>query len=156
MHLQRIAQTFARGESYWSVILTTGKRYTELDVIDSDPIRGKRQVDWHQDIVATGDVARIAQLWLHTPQGDVAIKIVEPRTAYIFNASVMQFGRSKVAQVIGRVDDKDTGIGVAFIWDIAMQHIYRDDQANVHNFAAWRPGIPNIGALALENLGVRL
>lgn len=153
---ERIAQTFARGESYWSVKLRSGRVYRELDVVDSDLLRGRRQLDWYQDIVATGDVARIAELWLHTPLGEVAIRIVEPYTAYIFNSSIMQFGRSKVAQVIGRVDDKDTGTGIAFIWDIAMQQIYRDDQASVRDFAAWRPGIAKVGALAVENMGVRL
>lgn len=156
MHLQRIAQKFAQGESYWSVILNTGKRYSELDMIDTDLLRGVRPLDWHLDIVATGDVARIAELWLHTPAGDVALKIVEPCTAYIFNSSILQFGRSKVAQIIGRVDDKEQGTGIAFIWDIAMQQVYQDTCANVRDFAAWRPGIAKIGALALDNIGVRL
>lgn len=156
MQLERIKQKFERGESFWRVILNTGKEYSELDIIDSDPIRGIRPLDWHLDLVATGDVARIAELWLHTPGGDVALKIVEPRTAYIFNSSLLALGRSKVAQVIGRVDDKEQGTGIAFIWDVPMQQMYRDDQASVRDFKAWRPGIVNIGALALDNMGVRL
>lgn len=157
MHLQRIAQTFARDESFWSVILTTGKRYSELDVIDTDLLRGRRPLDWYLDIVATGDVARIAELWLHTPAGDVALKVTEPYSAYIFNSSLLSLnGRSRVAQIIGRVDDKEAGTGVAFVWDVAMQQVYRDDQACVLDFAAWRPGIARIGALALANIGVRL
>lgn len=157
MHLQRIAQKFAQGESYWSVILKTGRAYTELDIVDTDLIRGVRPLDWYLDIVATGDVARIAELWMHTPAGDVALKVIEPYSAYIFNSSLLSLdGRSKVAQIIGRVDDKDAGTGVAFIWDVAMQQVYRDDLACVRDFAAWRPGICAIGALALENIGVRL
>lgn len=156
MDLQKVAQKFEQGESFWRVILNTGKAYSELDIVDTDPIRGKRPLDWFLDLVATGDVARIAELWLHTPAGDVALKIVEPRTAYIFNSSILQFGRSKVAQIIGRVDDKEQGTGVAFIWDVPMQQIYRDDQASVLDFKAWRPGIVNIGALALDNVGVKL
>lgn len=155
MHLQQIAQRFAEGRSYWSIRLTTGKHYTELDTID-DPTRGKRSLDWHLDVAASGDAARIAELWLHTPGGDVALKITEPYSAYIFNSSLFATGRSQIAQIVGRVDDKAQGTGVAFIWDVAQKQIYRDDNASVLNFKAWRPGIVDVGALAIHNMGVRL
>lgn len=157
MDLQKIARKFECGESFWRVILTTGRAYSELDMVD-DPIRGRRPLDWYLDMVSCGDVARITELWLHTPGGDVALKITEPYSAYIFNSSFMSMidGRSKIAQIIGRVDDKEAGTGIAFIWDIAQQQIYRDDQASVRDFAPWRPGIARVGALALENMGVKL
>lgn len=156
MDLRKVAQKFEHGESFWRVILNTGKAYSELDIVDTDLLRGRRALDWYLDLVSTGDVARIAELWLHSPSGDVALKIVQPYTAYIFNSSLLSIGRSKVAQIIGRVDDKEQGTGIAFIWDVAQQQMYRDDQASVRDFKAWRPGIVNIGALAIENMGVRL
>jgi hypothetical protein len=142
--------------SFWRVVLSTGRSYSQRDTID-DPTRGKRPLDWHLDIKATGDNARITELWLHTPTGDVALKITEPYTAYIFNVGVMSAeGRSAVAQVIGRVDNRGTGLGVAFVWDVAMQRVYKDAQADIRAFAAWRPGIIAPGALSADALGVKL
>lgn len=157
MHPLKQAQTFARGESYWRVVLTTGRTYSKLDTVN-DPTRGKRPLDWYLDFVATGDVRRIAELWLHTPQGPVALKITEPRSAYIFNSSFVSLdsGRSPVAQIIGRVDNRETGSGIAFIWDVAEQQLYKDTRACVRGFAAWRPGIAHIGALNVQALGLRL
>lgn len=156
IYTHKAMQIFAEGRSYWQLILTSGKSYSEIDHID-DPVRGRRALDWHLDIAATGDTARIAELWLHTPQGPVALRVWEPHSAYIFNTGLMGMeGRSAVAQVIGRVDDKEQGTGIAFIWDVAMQQCYRDDQAGVRNFAAWRPGIIPPGALNLDVMEVRL
>lgn len=150
-------QTFAHGRSFWRVILTTGRTYSELDTV-SDPVFGKRPLDWHRDLAATGDVARIAELWLHSPRGDVALKITEPRTAYIFNTAILSntLGHDAVAQCIGRVDDRDTGAGVAFIWDASVQQMFKDESACVRNFAAWRPGICPPGALNWQAMGLAL
>jgi hypothetical protein len=157
MHPLRAAQKFARGESYWRVVLKTGRSYSELDSVQDETL-GKRRLDWFRDLVATNDTARIAQLWLHTPRGDVALKITEPNTAYISNGNLMSLvsGKSRISQIIGRVDDKAAGLGIAFIWDIPMQQVYKDEQACVLDFAPWRPGIARIGRLAIENMGVVL
>lgn len=156
MHPLRAAQRYARGEAYWRVVLTTGKAYSELDRVQDETL-GKRALDWYRDVAATNDTARIAELWLHTPAGPVALKITEPHSAYIFNSSIMSMdGRSPVAKIIGRVDDKATGTGIAFIWDVTQQQMYKDEQANVLNFKAWRPGITDVGALAIHNMGVTL
>lgn len=151
-------QKFSLGESYWRVILSTGRVISELER-SFDLVRGKRPINWHLDLVAAGDVARIKELWICTPAGEAALRIDEPYTAYQFSmSSLMTDGsdRSKLAQIIGRVDDKATGKGIAYIWDVATQQLYKDDQADVMNFGAWRPGITPPGALALPALGVRL
>ena len=162
MHPIRALQTFARGESYWRVVLSTGRTYSQLDM-SYDAIRGKRPIDWYLDLCATGDVLRIRELWIHTPRGDAALKISEPGTAYQLNAAGLLLdisgsgsGRQRDAQIIGRVDDKETGQGVAFIWDVHTKQLYKDEQANVRNFAGWRPGVAPLGALALQNMGLRL
>ena len=147
---------FARGESYWRAILTTGREISEVQTVTYNG-KNKRPILWLEDVVASGDAARIAELWICTPRGDAALRITEPYSAYQFQAGVLMLeGRQTTAQIIGRVDDKASGRGVAFIWDVITQQLYRDESANVMAFAAWRPGIVPPGALALPVIGVRL
>jgi hypothetical protein len=136
---------FARGQSYWRVVLRSGREVSEL------------QHDWYRDIVASGDAAHIAELWICTPQGDAALKISEPYSAYQLQQGVLSplYGRQTTAQIIGRIDDKERGQGIAFIWDVATQHLYRDEAACVRTFGAWRPGIVPLGMLATEVMGLR-
>lgn len=149
-------QKFARGESYWRVIMRDGREIAEVQTITYNG-RNKRPICWLEDIVSSGDAGRIAELWICTPKGDAALRITEPYSAYQFQAGGLTLeGRVKLAQIIGRVDDKVTGRGVAFIWDVTTQQLYRDTEANVTDFAAWRPGIARPGALALPVIGVRL
>lgn len=168
MHPLRAIQTFAQGYSYWRVTLSTGKTWSQLDTV-YDPLRGKperkyqRPMEWYEDLVATGDVKRISQIWLHSPVGDVALKITEPGTVYQLNAAGLLLdisgsgsGRQRDAQIIGRVDDKEQGTGIAFIWDVHTKQMYKDEQANVLNFQGWRPGVQSLGRLGYENMGVVL
>jgi hypothetical protein len=156
IHPIRAIQTLACGRSFWQVILTTGKTYSELDMVQDT--LGKRRLDWYRDIVATGDTRRIAELWLFAPSGEVALQIKEPNSAYILNTTILNnlSGRDGVAQSIGRVDDKDTGLGIAYTWDCPMQQMYKSEHACVKGFAAWRPGICDPGALNVEAMGVTL
>ncbi len=147
---------FARGESYWRAILTTGREISEVQTRAYNG-KNKRPIQWLEDIVASGDAARIAELWICTPKGDAALRITEPYSAYQCQQGVLTLeGRRTTAQIIGRVDDKATGKGVAFIWDVITQQLYRDESANVTAFGAWRPGIVPPGALSLPVIGVRL
>jgi hypothetical protein len=168
MHPIRAIQTFACGLSFWHVELSTNRTWSQLDTV-FDPIRGKpekkymRPLEWYEDLVATGDVKKIKMIVLHTPKGDAAIDIREPGTAYQFNAASLLLdisggpsGRQRDAQIIGRVDDKATGLGVAFIWDVPMQQVYKDESADIRNFQGWRPGIQPLGLLAIENMGLSL
>jgi len=168
MHPFKAIQTFARGESYWHIELSTGRTWSQLDTA-FDPLRGKpekkyqRPLDWYLDLVATGDVKKIKAIVLHTPRGDAALRIDEPGTVYQLNAAALlsdtgtgTMTRQKDAQIIGRVDNRDTGVGIAFIWDVHTQQMYRDESANIHNFAGWRPGIAPLGALAIQNMGLNL
>jgi len=112
---------------------------------------------WLEDVVASGDAARIAELWICTPKGDAALKITQPYSAYQCQMGMLTLqGRQTTAQIIGRVDDKASGRGVAFIWDVTTQQLYKDEDANVFAFGAWRPGIVPPGVLALPVIGVRL
>lgn len=157
MNPLKAIQTLAQGRSFWQVILTTGKTYSELDMVQ-DFTLGKRRLDWYRDIVATGDNRRIVELWLQSPAGPVALKIKEPGSAWILNTNITSnlYGNQAVAQTIGRVDDKTMGLGVAYIWDTSVQQMFKDDSACVTNFGAWRPGICAPGALNLAAMGITL
>lgn len=150
-------QTLALGRSFWRVVLTTGRTYSELNTVN-DPTRGRRQLDWYLDLTATGDTKRIAEIWLHSPHGDVALKITEPSTAWILNTNIYNniTGNDAVAKAIGRVEDKASGTGTAFIWDAAVWQMFKDESACVRNFTAWRPGICNPGALNISAMGLQL
>lgn len=168
MHPFRAIAMFTAGQSWWHVELSTNKVWSQLDTV-CDPIRGKpdkkyqRSLDWYLDLVATGDVKRIKVIALHTPKGDAALRIDEPGTVYQLNAAGLLLdmgagsaGRQRDAQIIGRIDDRETGTGIAYIWDVPMQQMYKDEQANVHDFQGWRPGIQALGRLAIQNMGLSL
>lgn len=162
MHPIRAFQIFAAGQSYWRVLLSTGRVWSQLDMVN-DPLRGRRSVDWYLDLVGSGDARRIRELWIHTPKGDAALKITQPGTAYQLNAASLALdmaagstGRQKDAQIIGRVDNRETGEGIAYIWDVHMQQLYKDEQASVKHFSGWRPGIADLGTLAFDAMGVCL
>lgn len=170
-------QTLAAGRSFWRVVLSTGRTYSELDMVEETrdiPFSDEkaweefkqrkrmRRLDWYLDIVATGDVERIVAIMLHTPvrgaTPHVALKITEPRTAWILNTNILNniTGNDTVAQTIGRVEDKATGTGTAFTWDAAIGQMFKDESACVHNLAAWRPGICNPGVLSIAAMGLSL
>lgn len=170
LHPIKALQYFMQGQSYWRVVLINNRVWSQLDTV-YDPLRGKpehkyqRALDWYLDIIATGDHRRIAELWLHSPTGDVALRIDEPGTAYQLNAAGLLLdmgagatGRQRDGQIIGRVEDRDTGNGTAFIWDVHMRQMFKAEQemACVRNFPGWRPGIAALGALAIKNLGLAI
>lgn len=146
------------GRSYWKVKLTTGKEFSECDH-SFDLLRGLRSVDWALDVVGSGDNARIAELTLCTPQGDATMPITESYTAFQLKRGISDLftlNRTLQAQIIGRVDNKETGDCTAVIWDVVEQKLYIDHKTNVRNFKTWREGMADIGALNLEVVGVRL
>lgn len=147
-----------RGMSFWRVILTSTKTISEDDMV-FDRLRGRRPVDWHLDIAGSDDIRRIKELHLITPHGDAGMLITEPYSAFQFKRGTMLVladdKRIANAHVIGRVDDLETGDCTATIWDVQEQRLYVDHHTNVHNFAAWRPGVCAVGALSLDVIGIR-
>lgn len=115
--------------SYWAVRLTTGEWVCEAR-IKTDVYKGvERHFDWSNDLVATGDVDRITQLWLlcppskTSPLGNTAcLDITEPGTAFQLKLATVDsniVGSVKLPQahIIGRVTNKETGACECFIWD---------------------------------------
>lgn len=152
--------TIAIGHSYWKVKLNSGKEISELGM-SFDLLRGTRSIEWLEDIVGSGDNARIAAITLCTPHGNATLLIGEAYTTFQLKQGTMTIserGTERIlqAQIIGRVDDKATGECTAVIWDVLEQRLYTDFKTNVRDFAAWRPGTMPIGALHLDVVGVRL
>lgn len=153
-----------QGRSYWQVKLTTGKTVTEGQV-SFDFIRGPRNVIWLEDIIGSGDNRHIKELTLCTPEGDVTLAISEPYTAFQFQmGTVAFFGGEKIpnAQIIGRVNNRETGECTCAIWDVqgeeqpdgTRKHLFLNHKTNVRSFASWRGGIPHIGALSYKHVGL--
>src|SRR5579859_3897166 len=110
--------------SYWSVLLNTGRRWSERQLLPTfrQGQRGLRRLDWGDDLVSTGDIFRIKELTLHCPDGRQAtLEITERGTAFQFKTRSLHMigagGTPLEYQVIGRVIDKASGRCEAFIWD---------------------------------------
>lgn len=117
-------------------------------------------MDWSNDIVGSGDCARIEELWLCTPAADFLLSIDREHPAFQLKRGAMTIserGTERIvqAQICGRIEDKATGACKAYIWDIFEQRIY-DVRTNVHDFAAWREGVIPIGALSMKVQGIDL
>jgi hypothetical protein len=153
---------------YWAVKLSDGSWQSELDWrVDNRFPNSIRPFDWTLDLVATGDVLKIKELWLFcppnktSPLGNTArLPITEPGTAFQFKtASVHGFATdNKVieAQIIGRVTNKETGECECFIWDYQLNCMSQPYKTSIYNFSSWRDGIVAPGLLSVEALGIRV
>lgn len=154
-------QRLQRGLSYWKVKLTTGKEFHEGQ-ITFDFLHGPHNISWIEDIVGSGDNKHISELTLCTPEGDVTIPILEPYTAFQFQrGTISLFNGERIAncQVIGRVDNKETGACISAIWDVQGdsegKHLYIDYFTSVFNFEKWREGVADSGPMNYDVLGLR-
>jgi hypothetical protein len=154
-----------QGRSYWRVHLTTGKTVTEGQ-LSFDLLRGSRNVIWLEDIIGSGDNRNIRDITLCTPEGDITLPITEPYTAFQFQQGMVSFfGGERIpnAQVIGRVENKETGECTCVIWDVqgeeqsdgSVKHLFVNHITTVKDFASWRSGTPHIGKLYYEMVGLR-
>jgi hypothetical protein len=165
--LDKAAQLL-RGQSYWRVKLTSGRTFSELDhavKFTPDPLTGRlvarsRAVEWLEDIVGSGSTANISQIALVTPHGTVSLEITEPETAFQFKRGIVDMfggGRHMEAQIIGRLENRETGACVTHIWDGRHQQLFANFSTSVKDFASWRPGeVIAPGQLAYHVVGVRV
>lgn len=152
--------------AYWSVLLTTGKTWSENQLIPTNKAgqRGLRKLDWALDLVSTGDIRRIKELILHCPDGQMAIlEITQDTPAFQFKTKSLNMlgacSNDLEYQVIGRVIDKATGRCECFIWDyqpMEGQPNLIAYKSTICHFGAWRNNITPMGALSLEVQGFRL
>lgn len=152
--------------AYWSVLLTTNKRYSENQLIPTltKGQKGLRKLDWNLDLVSTGDIHKVKEVTLHCPDGRTAVlEIPERSTAFQFKTKSLDTlganGMNLEFQVIGRVLDKVSGACECFIWDyrpLEGQPNLVAYKSNIYRFGAWRDNITPFGALSLEVQGLRL
>lgn len=157
--------------SYWAVKLESGKWCTERDMV-ADPGHplGERPFDWTLDLVGTGDIRRIVELWIlcpatrFSPAGSTGrLLITERGTPFQFKvkstsglSSGLLLYAQRESQVIGRVDDKQTGRCTCFIYDHEWQVLSTPWVTNIDDFGSWREGICPIRQLSAEVLGFDL
>lgn len=161
LHLRQV-RAFVMGESYWKVVLTSGKTLSELDertYIDGEKVIRVRRLEWLEDIIGSGDIAKVRKVMLCTPQGTAHIEAREPYTAFQFSRGVMnmlgsQYARVKNCQVVGVVTDKETGGCDCAIWDAQTRQLYTMRNC-VKNFSAWREGVIPVGRLNIEAMDLR-
>jgi hypothetical protein len=166
------------GESYWSVKMSSGKIWSELDekAIELPTKHGMKQylvrrLEWKEDLIDSGDIKNVKEIHLHTPQGIACTHVGEEYTGFQFSrgtSALLTGEKLKNLQVIGAVTDKDTGECTFALWDYQDRNLYVDmiwdaerkvtyrGHNNVRNFKAWRDGIIDIGALNLTAMDVRI
>src|SRR6266487_132119 len=142
--------------AYWSALLTTGKTWSERDLVPTLRAgqRGIRKLDWSLDLVSTGDIHRIKELTLHCPDGRTAVlEVTEDMPAFQFKTkSLNMLGANDIGlecQVIGRVIDKATGRCECFIWDYrpkADEPNLVAYKSSIYRFGSWRDSLTPIGA----------
>ncbi len=122
--------------SYWAAKLNAGGDASEW-VCEARMVHNwrkgeQRQIDWMDDIVATGDCRKVTELWLlcppsrTSPLGNTArLPITRPGSAFQFKIATHDTAiigpgvRNQQAHVIGRVDDTE-GNCTCFAWDIVQ------------------------------------
>jgi hypothetical protein len=119
--------------SYWAVKLDDEKWICETQVSYDWRIGTQRNFDWSNDLVATGDVLRIKELWLfcppnkYSPVGNTARLIIEePGTAFQFkvghaDSNIAVTWKTMQGHIIGKVTNKEQGLCECFIWDPIQQ-----------------------------------
>lgn len=160
----------------WAVKLDSkrnGVRFlSEIDWV------GSRPFDWTLDLIDTGDILDVTELWLicppnpHSSAGNTArLPITEPGTAFQFKNKTLQPGMESISLVIGRVDNKETGECTCFIYDGFRQGLLTPDtlfvdeatgitchpcRTSIYRFGTWHEAVAPIGALSHAVIGLRL
>lgn len=175
---------FLPDRPYWAVKLHNGKWLSELDTIRDEwqrellmnegyPERAhlgkrgsKRPLDWTLDLVSTGDVRRIAQLWLFCPpnpfyprgQSDF-LEITRPGTAFQLKVRHLHAWGNVMAssllssQLIGRVDDPVGGACTCKVWD-SQVNVMGNWSSSIYDMGSWRDGVSPLHALDLDVQGL--
>ena len=159
---------FMSDRSYWAAKLDTGKWVSELDTrVDAKFREGFRPFDWVLDLLATGDVRRIKELWLFCPPNalnplgtSARLPITERGTAFQIKGGVVlalgASGQRTTYQLIGRVDDKVSGNCTYFAWDAKLNGMTEPLHTSIYDFKPWREDILPLCHLNLDVLGVGL
>jgi len=146
--------TLKQGQSYWKARLVS-RTICELDIVTDIRHAQTRRTEWLEDVIGSGDLAKVVEIILCSPQGEIHLPVNRPNSAFQLNQGIKPLlaeGKIKTAQIIGSVHN-DLGDCVAAVWDIQSQKLY-EFHTNIYNFKAWRPGVADLGRLNIEALGV--
>lgn len=149
-------------QAFWAVKLRNGTFRSELDRRPPG-----RAFDWTLDLVDTGEVHQIRELWLicppnrDNPLGQTArLPLRRPGTAFQLKVGMVhgmgETSRTLVSQLIGRVDDPLTGACTCFVWDADLRSLGTWQSAIYPRLGSWRAEIAPIGVLNEEILGLSL
>ncbi len=140
--LYAIGDAIDPSQAYWSLLLTTGRKYDEHHLVYSN-IKGQKGV--------------------RKLDCKAVLEITEDMPAFQFKTKSLDMmgagGSGLEFQVIGRVIDKASGRCECFAWDYRPKPgepqlvAYR---SNIYNWGAFRDTVTPIGALGIEVQGWRL
>jgi hypothetical protein len=164
---------------WWKVVLTTGKEISEKGMVFRD---GIRPIDWTLDLIASGDINKVKEIWLMFPQelpyhtriengnpirqridGKIASAVIPVKErGCVFQMKIktldgtiagMNSGTFE-CQIIGAVGNKETGECHCYIWDAKMGLIAY--KTSIYNFGTWREGIAPIHNISHSVVGLNL
>lgn len=152
---------------YWAAKRADGTWLCELDSVYDLSRAHYRPFDWTLDMVSTGDIKRLTELWLFSPPsrqypfGQSNKLLLTPGEGSAFQLKVASMeawggsGRTLDAMLIGKVTDKESGACECRVWDarLGMMGVWH---SNVYEMGSWAPHIAPIHELSHEVLGLDL
>ncbi len=171
------ANTLNSSRPHWKVVLTTGKEVSERGIVFRD---GIRTIDWTLDLVTTGDILKVKEIWLmfshelphftsiergnpvhQRIDGKISSAVIPVKEAgCVFQMKIKSLdgfgatGETFECQIIGVVRDKATGECHCYIWDRVMGLIAY--KTSIYDFGTWREGIAPLSNISHAVVGLRL
>lgn len=168
----------------WKVVLTTGQEVSERGMTWDMSRGGLRPIDWSLDLCsgANPDILKVKEIWLMFPreltqctyiekdnpihqvqQGPFSSAVLSIKErGCVFQMKVKSLDGSPIAmtsstfecQIIGIVDDKETGECHCYIWDTRMGLVAY--KTSIYDFGSWREGIAPISNISHSVVGLNL
>jgi len=164
---------------WWKVVLTTGKEVSERGVVFRD---GIRPIDWTLDLISTGDIYKVKEIWLMFPhelpyhtriergnplhqriEGKISSAVLPIKErGCVFQMKIKTLDGSPIAmtsstfeaQIIGAVGDKETGECRCYIWDARLGIIAY--KTSIYDFGSWHERIAPISNISHSVVGLNL
>jgi hypothetical protein len=175
--LATVANAVKPQRPWWQCVLTTGKTISEHGFVLRD---GIKPVDWSLDLVSTGDIFKVKEIWLMFPRelgyhtriergnpihqridGKVSSAVLPVKErGCVFQMKIKTldgFGANTSTfecQIIGAVGNKETGDCHCYIWDRELGLVAY--KTSIYDFGSWREGIAKITNISHSVVGLSL
>jgi hypothetical protein len=175
--LATVANAVKPQRPWWECTLTTGKTISERGFVLRD---GIKPVDWSLDLVTTGDIFKVKEIWLMFPNDLTQVTCIEKgndihqvqqgkfssavlpvkERGCVFQMKIKTldgFGANTSTfecQIIGAVGNKETGDCHCYIWDRELGLVAY--KTSIYNFGSWREGIAPINNISHSVVGLNL